>query len=174
MKAIAIAGLILAIAPSTAPASLLTQTVPHIQILEAGIYSATRKPSTAKPAVVANPRLIEATTSIAAAMSIRFGLRYLVLGDAQDRPVKLTMITRYPGLGVLDHATDKLVQYSDYVIEVPAGSVRYRDFIFDRRSELVAGEWIFEFWSDGKKIGEQSFCVTVPEELPPICALVLG
>ncbi|MFZ5734406.1 MAG: DUF3859 domain-containing protein [Pseudomonadota bacterium] len=166
---IAIAALVI---PTSAFALLYVQSPQQLYIFEAGTYSATRV-SQGKPLSVAKPKLIRATTNISARLNVRFGLRYVVTGTDSSL-TKLTMVTRYPGAGIRDHVSSELVSFSEYTIDVPVGREIYRDFVFDDQSELVSGEWTFEFWADGRKLGEQTFCVSVPGEQPPVCAQLLG
>jgi esterase/lipase superfamily enzyme len=168
MIALLVASLLLA----TASASQALQHGFQLRILEAGTYTATQVSPETKPVVVVNPKLIRETTSIAADLRVRFGLRYLVVGGAMGTSVAIKMVTRFPING--DNVTSGAVRFSAYTVNVPVGRVAYRDFSFHSKSEFVEGEWAFEFWVAERKLGEQVFCVIVPSRPPPGCALVHG
>jgi hypothetical protein len=110
--------------------------------------------------------LIQSTTTILARKSLRFGLRYVITGAPAGTKVEIKFITRFPEAGLLDPATGIRHQESEYTAQRVIGAPAYREFRFDRSWEIVSGEWAFEFWHEGRKIGTQKFCVKDAESAP--------
>ena len=137
--------------------------VQRVSIVERGLFSA--QPTGLAAAIstlgivqqVRNPRLIESTTLIPGRRLVRFGVRYRLHGAPQGAQVNLKLITRFPvdALGT-GRATRSP---SEFVVRALVGSIAYREFVFDDDSEVIPGEWSFEFWHGSTKLGEQIFCV---------------
>lgn len=166
-----VATVVLTFFPSAIFARTYVQDLFRLEIFEAGTYSATQTSRVGKPLTVKNPKLLKATTNISASQNVRFGVRYLLSGGNDGSFANVKMITRYPNSGIHDRSADTITRSSEYVVSVPIGRAAYRDFVFDSSSELLSGEWIFEFWSGEKKLGEQVFCVVVSDQLLPSCAM---
>ena len=126
--------------------------------------------------------LVRSTTTIPARKSLRFGLRYVIDGVPAGARVEIKLVTRFPEAGLLDPITGVRHHESEYAILGTVGAPAYREFRFDRSWEIVPGEWVFEFWHGGRKIGMQKFCVldteTAPHEADPLrssnCAFLIG
>ncbi|MDT9702363.1 DUF3859 domain-containing protein, partial [Streptomyces sp. P17] len=93
---------------------------------------------------------VRSTTTIPARQSLRFGLRYVVEGAPAGARVELRLVTVFPEPGLLDPASGVRHYESEYTIRGSIGTQAYREFMFDHTWEIVAGEWIFEFWHDGR------------------------
>ena len=139
--------------------------VDHVSIAERGIFQAT---SEALPIArsgfgsvigARNISLVRSTTTILARKSLRFGLRYVIVGSPAGAPVDVRLVTRFPEAGLLDPASGVRHYESEYTMRGAIGVPAYREFVFDHSWEIVAGEWVFEFWQAGRKIGSQRFCV---------------
>ena len=119
--------------------------------------------------------LIQSTTTILARKSLRFGLRYVITGAPAGAKVEIKFITRFPEAGLLDPVTGIRHHESEYTAQRVIGAPAYREFRFDRSWEIVSGEWAFEFWHEGQKIGTQKFCVedaeSAPREAEPLQSL---
>jgi len=141
--------------------------VVRVAILERGIYAAKVSGSTAVIGTlghvqsVRNARLVESTTSIPGRTAVRFGLRYVVHGIPKGAEVELRLTTRFPDEGILTSDERRHLQ-SEYKMTIAIGSVGYREFQFHDVSEIIPGEWVFEFWFGPAKVGEQKFCVYDP------------
>ena len=160
--------------------------VDGVSVLERGIFQA----SSGKPiaessfgpvAQVRDVSLVQSTTTIPARKSLRFGLRYVITGAPAGAPVDIRLVTRFPEGGLLDPAAGVRHYESEYTIRGAIGAPAYREFMFDQSWEIVAGEWVFEFWQAGRKIGSQRFCVldaeTVPHQSDPLranCRFLIG
>lgn len=126
--------------------------------------------------------LVRSTTTIPARKSLRFGLRYVIDGVPSGARVEIKLVTRFPEAGLLDPITGVRHHESEYTILGVVGAPAYREFRFDRSWEIVPGEWVFEFWYGGRKIGMQKFCVldteTAPREADSLqasnCAFLIG
>lgn len=110
--------------------------------------------------------LIQSTTTILARKSLRFGLRYVITGAPAGAKVEIKFVTRFPEAGLLDPVTGIRHLRGEYTAQRVIGAPAYREFRFDRSWEIVSGEWAFEFWHDGQKIGTQKFCVIDAESAP--------
>jgi hypothetical protein len=139
--------------------------VDRVSVLERGIYHANSgsspiAESTFGPVTkVRNASLVRDTTTIPARKWLRFGLRYVIDGAPAGAPVDVRLVTRFPEAGLLDPVSGLRHSESEYTIRVAIGAPAYREFTFDETWEIVAGEWVFEFWSGGRNIGSQKFCV---------------
>ncbi|MFH1344603.1 MAG: DUF3859 domain-containing protein [Pseudomonadota bacterium] len=147
--------------------------VDHVSVLEAGIFQAQ---SGGVPAgyssfgpitKVWDVSLVQSTTTIPARKSLRFGLRYVITGAQAGAKVEIKFVTRFPEAGLLDPITGVRYHESEYIGRRVVGAPAYREFRFDRSWEIVSGEWIFEFWHEGQKIGTQKFCVIDAESAAP-------
>lgn len=126
--------------------------------------------------------LVQSTTTIPARKSLRFGLRYVVDGTPVGAKVEIKLVTRFPEEGLLDPITGVRHHVSEYTVRGVVGAPAYREFRFDQSWEIVSGEWVFEFWHAGRKIGMQKFCVIDVESAPhastPLqsanCAFLIG
>jgi hypothetical protein len=92
-------------------------------------------------------------------------LRYVVQGAALGDQVDIQLITRFPASGLTNPLTGASNTESQYSIRTAIGAVRYREFRFDQSWEMIPGEWVFEFWHAGRKIGSQKFCVVQPSQV---------
>lgn len=110
---------------------------------------------------VSNAMLVQSTTAIPALKSVRFGFRYLILGWGGGI-VELTLITRFPASGLLNPHSGVRHFENTYVVNRAVGSVGYRDYYLDESWEMVPGRWSLEFWHQGRKVGEQEFCLFEP------------
>lgn len=75
-------------------------------------------------------------------------------------------MTVFPEAGLLDPVAGVRHYESEYTIRSAIGVPADREFMFDHSWEIVAGEWVFEFWQAGRKIGSESFCVLDAESAP--------
>jgi hypothetical protein len=173
-------------------ASSVSQSKEHqvlrASVLERGIFQAQ---SGGPPVVhssfgpvtkVRDASLVQSTTTIPARKSLRFGLRYVITGTPAGARVEIKLVTRFPETGLVNPITGVRHHESEYTIRRVVGAPAYREFRFDRPWEIVSGEWVFEFWHAGRKIGMQKFCVTdaesAPHEADPLqsanCAFLIG
>jgi hypothetical protein len=126
--------------------------------------------------------LVQSTTTIPARKSLRFGLRYVITGAPAGTTVEIKFVTRFPESGLLDPITGVRHHESEYTGRRVIGAPAYLEFRFDRSWEIVSGEWVFEFWHEGQKIGTQKFCVINVESAPheadllqtPSCASLIA
>lgn len=80
--------------------------------------------------------------------------------------MELRLVTVFPESGLLDPASGVRHYESEYTIRGTIGAQAYREFMFDHTWEIVAGEWVFEFWQDGRKVGSETFCVLDADSAP--------
>lgn len=154
--------------------------VDRASVLECGIFRAQSggmpagHSSFGPIAKVWNASLVQSTTAIPARKSLRFGLRYVINGAPAGASVDIKFITRFPEAGLLDPITGVRHHESEYTGRREVGVPAYREFRFDRPWEIVSGEWVFEFWHEGRKIGMQRFCVIDAESAPHKAAPLQG
>lgn len=146
--------------------------VDYVSIAERGIFTASSESlpialsSFGSVIKARNISLVRSTTTIIARKSLRFGLRYVIIGAPVGAPVDIRLVTRFPDAGLLDPATGVRHYVSEYTMRGAIGIPAYREFVFDHSWEIVAGEWVFEFWQADRKIGSQRFCVLDAESSP--------
>jgi hypothetical protein len=142
-------------------------------VLERGIFQAVNEGwslsySTVGPVrKVRDVSLIQNTTVIPARRSVRFGLRYVITGAPVGARTEIKIITRFPDVGLLNPDSGVRHLQSEYTIQTVIGQPAYREFRFDQSWEMVPGEWVFEFWHAGRKLGAQKFCVIEDAEGEP-------
>ena len=145
-------------------ADVEADSVRTLHVVEAGTYraeTATNVPTagtTGLVNLVRNVELLERTTSVPARRGVRFGLRYLVEG-LSGTPVDITFTVRFPPVGLRDPVRGRRHLTSTHSKSVPAGVTLYREYHLEHDWEIVPGLWHFEFWHDGLKVGEQTFCL---------------
>lgn len=142
-----------------------TSPINRIQILETGIYRSETIKRTDAPGTtgvintVQNPRLINNTTTVPGLVGVRFGLRYIPLGDATGSNAPLKLVITFPPAGLRNPDTRQLLFRSENMVSVPIGASLYWEYHFENEWEIVSGLWSFEFWHHGTKLTEQRFCV---------------
>lgn len=146
--------------------------VDRVSVLERGIFQANSgrlviaESSSGSVTEVRDVSLVQGTTTILARKSLRFGLRYVITGAPTGASMDIRLVTRFPEAGLLDPVTGVRHDASEYTIRGAIGAPAYREFMFDQSWEIVAGEWVFEFWQAGRNIGSQRFCVLNAESAP--------
>lgn len=142
-----------------------TSRVEKVSILERGVYQATPKgPSSVRGTLgpvqrVQGATLVTSTTTIPGRQSLRFGVRYMVIGAPRGAAVDIKLVTAFPNGGLVDPKDGRTHLRSEYTVRGAIGSIGYREFHFDDPSEIIPGYWTFEFWVGASKVGEQKFCV---------------
>lgn len=163
---------------STSRTDAQTSPINRIQILETGIYRAETIKRTDAPGstgvinTVQNPRLINGTTTVPGLVGVRFGLRYVPLGDATGSNAPLKLVITFPPAGLRNPDTRQLLFRSEHMATVPIGASLYWEYHFENEWEIVSGLWIFEFWHQGAKLTEQRFCVYALRSQSPIVRAV--
>lgn len=149
------------------PLRAQTSTVGRIHIVERGIYRAQTVRQTATPGTtglintVENAQLINSTTSVLGMLGLRFGLRYVVVGDGSGSGAMLKLVIKFPPVGLRNPATGEVIFQNEHTVSVPTGARLYWEYHFENHWEIVPGMWNFEFWDGNRKLAEQRFCVRV-------------
>jgi hypothetical protein len=136
-------------------------------IMWAGLYEAELGGTIAQPDTAAgrtnellNPRKLRATTTVEGRLGASFGLEYALIGKPTGASVPITIVVRLPKAGLKNPAKAERTYREQWVPAAkPIGSSHFVGYTFEHAWEVVPGLWIFEIWSDGEKLGEQSFCV---------------
>ena len=150
--------------------------IERIHIIERGIYRAetvSRDQSTGQRGIintVQNAQLINATESVMGQVGVRFGLRYIAVGA--DGEARLNLVIGFPPSGLRDPATGQTYFQSEFIVRPAAGASNYWEYHFEYDWEVVAGTWTFEFWFGGRKLAEQRFCVSHPNDLSAAVAMI--
>lgn len=137
--------------------------VASIEIVEKGIYKSdllARLPSPGEvggTVLSANPKLIQATTTILFRVGLLFGIRYKPIGDAlgEVAPLHLTIIFPPPGLRTL--ATNQLQPAAPRDVRRTIGDIHFFGATFDSESDLVPGTWVFQISQNGRMLAEEKF-----------------
>jgi hypothetical protein len=163
---VSLAFLILAVAAGIAHAQ---SKVDRIDIVEAGIFRAAtlsieHAPDTAtrQRNVLAETKLVTATTRIEAKLGVHFGMRYRLVGRPNNATVKLTSITQYPVPGLRNPLVGKPQTRGEHSLFATIGTINYRGYVFEHDWELVPGVWTFEIWDGQRKLASQAFEVIRP------------
>jgi hypothetical protein len=149
----------------SAPA--LAQHVERIEIVEYGVYAAPSANTVAAPGTasgvvheVPQIKLVEKTQTIPARVGVRFGIEYRIVGSATDNQVNLKRMTIFPGGGLRNPSTGKVVTRDEATEPHAIGDLQYSGYVFDDPWELVPGTWTIELWFEDKRLASQSFTVT--------------
>ncbi len=144
------------------------QQVDRINIIDYGIYTGTTQKAETKQDTAAgyinvssNIKLVTQTETVSARLGLRFGLRYVVVGQPKGSEVTLTWITRFPPQGLVNAKGEKF-QKNEFDRPATIGEPRFRMYEFTYSWEMVSGDWAFEFWYQGRKLGEKRFAVVTP------------
>ena len=134
--------------------------IERIDVLEAAIYEI--DVMDLRPGQQGDPRkvtIVKKTDVVPAKIGIQFGIRYVVIGEPARANVRLDVVTRFPPQGLRDPVYGRTLHRSDEVITAKIGEPLVSGYKFDQTWEAVPGPWIFEIWSDGRKLAEQRFTV---------------
>lgn len=149
--------------------------IERVHIIEHGVYRAetVKRQDAAKGGMiintVQNPRLISNTTTILAAVGVRFGLRYTTTASTE-----LRLVIRFPPGGLRDPVTQQVSFQSEFTVVSAPRATNYWEYHFEHDWEVAPGQWIFEFWLNDKKLVEQRFCVYELNNLYAAAAAMIG
>jgi hypothetical protein len=159
--------LLVLLVPLTAVAEELR--IKDILIMNPGIYRArtvgqAEAPETAYGFrnVVINPTLEQMTVEIPGALGVRMGFLFAVVGEPNGATAKIDMVLHFPEPGLTDPATRRAHLSDRNSLEIGINDLSYQEYQFEDFWEIVPGIWTFEFWHDGRKLGEQRFKVILP------------
>jgi Domain of unknown function (DUF3859) len=143
--------------------------VERIEIVETGIYRAETAsieyaPDTAtrQRNILSETQILVATTRIEAKVGLHFGMRYRVVGRPNGVTVRLTSVTQFPGSGLKNPATGRLVARGEHPLFATVGAINYRGYVFEHDWEVAPGLWTFELWDGKRKLASQAFNVIKP------------
>ncbi len=153
----------------SATASAQAPQVERINVLDFGIYTAkfTQKGKDERTAsghvnTLAGYKLVKQTETISARIGQRFGIKYVVVGKPKGKVVTLDWLTRFPPQGVVNPKGEKFSE-NQFTRTAIIGETTFRSYTFEEAWELVPGTWVFEFYYQGRKLGEKRFNVVVGE-----------
>jgi hypothetical protein len=101
--------------------------------------------------------LSEGKADILAVKGKGMAVTYKVIGKPLSKEIVLEMRTIHPPIS--NPITGKTGAVSSWFVKSQIGSHSFRDYEFTEQWEIVAGEWVFEFWLEGKKLSSQKFIV---------------
>lgn len=165
MRTILWFSLILVLVPTRILAQ--TVTVDHVDIVSYGLFSQTLVKNEQRPGTsagidtVKDRKLIQQTGVITAGLGQAFGIEYVVQGNPQGASVMLTEITRFPPQGMVNSKGERL-EISQFDWKEFIGKPRVRTYAFDNSWEMVPGDWVLEFYYQGRKLGAQQFKIVLP------------
>jgi hypothetical protein len=157
----------LAILAATTVAAAAEPSVERIDVLDAGIFALEIGATTAEPGApggettaVTKATLIEATTTVPAAIGTNFGFRYTVVGEPEGEMATLDFVASYPEPGLADPDADAPIRELRFSREKAVGATDYYGYTPEVEWELVPGAWTFEIWFEGKQLASQTFTMT--------------
>ena len=143
------------------------QTASGITTFEYGVYSggSTSMQSVSPKGIGYAPpsdyQVLRKTRTVIAGIGVSFGFRY-VLNGGIGLGVPVRIVTHFPPPGVVGEAGQQGITEDETSGTEALGSENYFGWTFAHPTDLVPGQWSFEFWSGNKKIGEESFLVVLP------------
>ena len=145
------------------------QTVERIDLLDYGLYRATRTGDNAAPGtatgtlhVVGDVTFYEKTTRVPARLGTRFGIRFVVVGSPAGQKVTLLQGWKLPPAGLRNPKTGVLYFEEGSPTVKTIGEPTMRGYSFDEPWELVTGDWTMELWSGNRKLLSKTFTVYAP------------
>ena len=139
----------------------------HIYITEYGIYEAViekNKATLETASGVSNlkePKLIEQTVKIPAALGKRFGYRFIVSGDIQEKSVDIVLRVRSPR--ITRPSDNKEFSVQEVLLKkILLGQKQYVDYGLSNSWELVPGLWSMQLFYKDKLLAEKTFTVYAP------------
>jgi uncharacterized protein DUF3859 len=143
--------------------------VDRIDVLRSGIYQATvageipdKSLAAGSRVEVMNPRLQSVGNTVPAKLGVKFGFDYRIVGEPQDAPVPIKVVTVFPTVGIRNPETGETIYREETVRERLIGRMSGKGYGFDHAWELVPGTWRFELWYSGRKMAEETFTVVAP------------
>jgi hypothetical protein len=157
----------------TAGAWAQPAAVQSAQILWAGTYEAqvvgtVEQPGTAigKTNLLGNIVKLETTTTVKARLGTSFGIEFTLSGSPEGAQADVTIVVVLPKAGLLNPVTQKRSFREEWRPSPrPIGGASVVGYLMEMDWEIVPGIWTFEIWSNGRKLGEQPFCVVT--DRPP-------
>lgn len=116
------------------------------------------------------PRVAVLTDRIAAIPGNRFGFLFEITDLPPNKPVRLKRVVRHPPRRLRNggHATETVDEFP--LMLPPDGIIRgYAATHFQRKADMLPGEWSVEVWHENKKLLAKKFTVfsTRPEPVDP-------
>src|SRR5262249_23225888 len=91
---------------------------------------------------------------------VSFGLEYVLAGSPVGAGVPVTIVVVLPKEGLHNPVKGEPTYREQWLPSLkPIGAPNIVGYTFEQAWEVVPGLWTFEIWSEGQKLGEQSFCV---------------
>lgn len=153
-------------------ANAIAQHVRSIDVLWVGTYGVgeTREVEDAtspmgRRFVSAGVQPLEETDRIAAAVGTRFGMGFVLRGEPAGATPEVYAMWRFPARGLFNPATRTTsYEWKMPLRNCPLETKPYCLVGYPLRHawELVPGRWTIEIWSDGSKLAERSFELSVP------------
>lgn len=148
-------------------------TVEAAEILWAGTYRAQvvgtiEQPGTAigKTNLLGDIVKLETTTTVRARLGTAFGIEFRLSGAPEGAEAAVTIVVVLPKAGLFNPATQKHTFREEWRPSPRlVGGASVVGYLLEMDWEIVPGIWKFEIWSNGRRLGEQSFCVIA--ERPP-------
>jgi len=133
-----------------------------IRIMEHGVYALRRVEPSASSGEVTEIVLLESTNRVPAVLGTVFGLRYHVEGRPLGGRATITVLTRFPGEGLLDPDAEAPRASDRREVDVLLGDVRFHGYRISEPWELVPGDWAIELWSGEELMAQKTFTLHLP------------
>jgi len=104
---------------------------------------------------------LRTTRRVPAQIGTSFGFRYRVIGKTAG-VTELSQVLILPPEGMESALSGKRITGDVFPGEVVIGGEDQMLMTFDYPWEMVPGIWTIQIWSDGKKLGEESFEIFIP------------
>lgn len=144
--------------------------VEKLEVLQSGLYRAEvteqkSAPSTATGQVATISRdavFYDSASRVPAKIGVAFGVKYRLVGSPDGAEVVLRSVVRFPPPGLRDSATGRVSTEDVLDIAVGVGEEMIRGYAFEHEWELIAGDWILEFWEGPRRLFTRTFSVYRP------------
>lgn len=140
-------------------------SVNEINIVDYGIYEPMRGPlPKGVPAYsVDDVQLVAVTNSITAKIGVKFGFRYMIIGEPFGAPVAVKAVILFPPAGLVSPDKGLIHSVSNLTTE-RIGAKKAIACRIDEPWQSVPGTWTIQLWVGSQKFAEQSFNV-IPQQL---------
>ncbi len=141
-----------------------TPNITGVPVIEYGVYHATvaNQTDTSNDPVphhniLKDISLAEKRDTLLASLGKTFGVRYVVSGSPEFKPIAIKIKYLYPSPGLLDPAQDTAVLSTAYSQIRLIGDTSYTCFTFDHDWEMVPGSWRIQILDGDALLAEKTF-----------------
>ncbi len=140
--------------------------IDRVEVVEAGLLEARKVESLATPGTASGKTSVldsivfyELSRKVPARLGLQFGARYRIVGAPAGATASIHTKWIVPAPGMRNPLTGIVTQVDEAEENVVIGTDRLAGYKFGQEWEVVRGNWILEFWANGRKLNSVTFTV---------------